>query len=285
MKTEPSRAVHLEDVTFVISNYNFIPLELMNLSRNWVLYDQSDDPKIRDELQNVVSKLQDGNPISRRYVRAKHVGHNLLDYIQWIETEHAVMTRRVALLKGNSVPRHTTSFDEILAKLAGDNCSPIYSRSLYPSAAASRVQHGSLFTEKNNSWYAATKRAQFFSSFNQFCTTLFENYKPRKYIHFSPAASFVFNSSSLKSIDRYLVRALRLILESAFFPTEAYYVERLFPMALEGDLILRDIWRQPEEEIARFLQQIQINEFPPAGGPLRPIRHLSSPFNRKIEIP
>jgi hypothetical protein len=82
----------------LISNFNTVPRELIDSwGDDWLLLDQSTDESTIAELKS----MQDD-----RVVFAKHVGHNLLDYIDYIISNYESLPQTLVLAKGNIVPRH-----------------------------------------------------------------------------------------------------------------------------------------------------------------------------------
>lgn len=262
------------DLTLVISNFNTLPLELTELSSSFIILDQSND-------ESTIGALKDHYPSARfnekvgfqsGVLRRPHVGHNLLDYLFWIETHLNDSAARIAFIKGNSVPRHVSKAD-LIQSLNSRKCLPIFSPALYPSRSKGS-EGANLFSEKNNNWYRATRRAHYFGSFDAMCRSLFQDYQRVRYVSFAPASSFLAPKSLIEKIDKDLLRAIKYILSGHFFPLEAYHVERLFPLALSNNYTLREVWRQSPGDVLRHLEASRLKHQPVPPGPLAFVRKL-----------
>ena len=262
------------DLTLVISNFNSLPLELTELSDSFIILDQSNEAETLRALRDhyPTASFDNKTGFQSGVLQRPHVGHNLLDYLFWIEAHLDDSKARLAFIKGNSVPRHVSKTD-LSRALKSSSCLPIYSPVLYPSRS-SASKETKLFSEKNNNWYRATRETQYFVSFDAMCKALFRNYHRERYISFAPASSFLAPRSLLKQIDKDLLRALRYVLSDHFFPLEAYHVERLFPLALDNNLTLREIWRQSPGQISRHLEECRVKHPPVPPGPLSFYRRL-----------
>jgi hypothetical protein len=167
----------------LISNFNTVPRELIDSwGDDWLLLDQSTDESVIAELKS----MQDD-----RVVFAKHVGHNLLDYIDYIVSSYENLPDKLVFAKGNIVPRHIDA-QAFKAAVKVGVFAPLYRDLTAPEIKG--TQHfpvPNLMFEVNNSWYANKSTHRYFTEFDQLMDFLFEDYVGKRFILFNPGACFI----------------------------------------------------------------------------------------------
>lgn len=206
------------DAFFVISNFNSDPMVIADYAKNYVILDQSNNQEIREYLLGLQNS---------RIQFSKHVGHNLLDYLDWIISNWDSMPNVVAFLKGNVIGRHIdpqhweTIYRNTHYTFVFSNKSTQGQKNRYFSA------HQSDFNEINNSWFAWSSNHRYFTSTNQLIHFLYKSPRYPQYLTFSPGACYIVESSRIKNKPLSLYIGLRQILSYTFFPSEAWMVERI----------------------------------------------------------
>ena len=90
---------------FVISNFNTIPKQYLEYCNNYIIYDQSTDKGVVEQLT-----ISDWNVSF-----VEHTGHNLSDYFRYIINHFDSLPNYVMFLKGNIIGRHLSKnyFDKV----------------------------------------------------------------------------------------------------------------------------------------------------------------------------
>ena len=208
-------------MTLVISNFNYVPVELSELVKQLggVIYDQSNNINIRDK---VLQSFPDC------YIEAPHTGHNLSDYCEYIINNYYNLPKVVRLIKGNIYPRHfsSSSFFKVINR---ETYFPLYSKS---ETSKDRRICGNLcsnlYYELNDPWYMQTKTARYFSSYDDFMGFFFTNYISQRFIIFNPGACQIVTREQITQYPIQFWQNLKHIITYSFFPAEAYVVERAF---------------------------------------------------------
>ena len=206
---------------FVISNYNSDPLHLINFCEDYLILDQSTEDVIVDLLrQQKDSKI--------RFVN--HVGHNLIDYLDFIIQNYLSMPDRVAFIKGNIIGRHVDSdfweksYNNTFYTLLYNEVRVL---SMNQNGFSPSPGGGGGFLEVNNSWYYNKSVHRYFTDFNQLLDFLYHKPQYPKWLHFSPGACYIVEKERIIRHPKSLYVGLKEILSYEFFPSEAWMVERL----------------------------------------------------------
>lgn len=213
----------------VISNFNTVPNDLIGLFDDFLLLDQSNSPE--------VVKVLDKTFGPSNLKKVDHVGHNLLDYLDWIDENFESLPELILFGKGNMVPRHIDQ-ERLETILSAGVFSPLYSPPLDGNVKNVRfIDSNGWYAESNSSWYASAKRHRYFTSLDDFGRFLFGNWTSPPYVSFSPGGCYLVESKRVAEAGRDVYRYLAETLRYDFFPTEAYMVERVlgnvFSLALQ----------------------------------------------------
>jgi hypothetical protein len=203
---------------FVVSNFNHDPMPIIEYAKNYLIMDQSTDRLTVDYLSRL------NNP-SIRF--SKHVGHNLIDYLDYIIENYEKLPPLIAFLKGNTIGRH----------ISQEDWNQIYLNQHYTFVFTNNEERNvpnvhfagsnSDFNEINNSWFVWHSHHRYFSNTNQLIEFLYENPKYPEYLTFSPGACYFVESTRITNKPVSLYIGLKEILSYEFFPSEAWIVERL----------------------------------------------------------
>lgn len=257
----------MKNFKILISNFNTVPSELMsNWSEDWLLLDQSDT----SEIVNALRALKDSRV---RFV--PHVGHNLLDYLNFIVENFTDLPDIMVLAKGNIIPRHIEP-EQFYKAMSTGLFSPLYSDSQAKEIKGTQYfPQPNLMVEVNNSWYVNKARHRFFTDFNEFMNFLFTDWKSPDYILFNPGACFIVEAERIRKYPRSFWVCLQHILKYDFFPAEAWMVERALYTIFASNLQLCD-YLLDENLALKKLNEIpdQSNVYIPGPGPLRKLKEL-----------
>lgn len=232
------------DAFFVVSNFNHDPIPISTYAEDYVILDQSNDPEIVDYLH----KLQNPN-----IKFSKHVGHNLIDYLDFIISNWENLPHTIAFTKGNMIGRHV-EMEHWLSIYQNTHYTFIYSdRELRNIPNIQFAGWNSNYNEINNSWFVWNSHHRYFTNTNQMIEFLYENPKIPYYLTFSPGACYIVESSRIKNKPLPLWIGLREILSYEFFPSEAWMIERL----LHTIFFSEDKFNEYVYETEEFLREIR----------------------------
>ncbi len=250
----------------VFSNYNHLPPEqLLDYVDDFILLDQSDNENISERLRILYG---------HRFARSAHVGHNLLDFLEFIELNYSKLPERLLLGKGNMVPRHLSFQDmELAISQSEKSVVPLFSKESVTEKIGVAVLRGDWYLEKNNDWFANLKRHRYFTSVDAMGEFLFENWSSPEYIPFSPGACYLVSRSTIQAVPLETFRCLGEILKYDFFPSEAWMVERILGGVLTGEYRLRKEWLNVESFVAALSELPDRTNLKVSGaGPLKPFK-------------
>ena len=202
---------------FVISNFNHDPIPLTRYAKTYEIYDQSND-------QAIIKKLEDMNDPRIKF--SKHVGHNILDYLNWIINNWDNLPEVVVFAKGNMIGRHIDKqhWEKIYLN---NHYTFVYNDLLLIDSEVQYAAWSSDFSEINNSWFISHSKHRFFTNTNQLIDFLYKKPRYPKFLTFSPGACYIVEKSRIQNKPLSLWIGLREILDYDFFPSEAWIVERL----------------------------------------------------------
>jgi hypothetical protein len=256
------------EIFAVVSNYNIVtPLCLTQLFSDFVVFDQSDDPAV----VHLMRKIYPSNAVF-----SPHVGHNLLDYLRFTIDNFENLPALILFGKGNMLTRHI-KIEDLKSRLNSGVFAPIFSSDGVPNIK--RVQYidaGGWFCERNSDWYASSKRHRYFTTLDSMGNFLFKNWRSNDYITFSPGACYLIEGARLRNVGVETFECLIEILEYDFFPTEAYFVERILGGVFSLNLELKDEWK----DLDNFKKQLNSlpdlsSRYVSGAGPLSGIKNFT----------
>tara|TARA_Y100000589_G_C27095953_1_gene605938 strand:+ start:167 stop:982 length:816 start_codon:yes stop_codon:yes gene_type:complete len=92
------------------------------------------------------------------------------------------------------------------------------------------------YLEINSNWYFRYHKSKFFNSYNNFMSTFFRNYVPKKYLRFSPGCSYIVPSENIRRYRKDLYIKLRSLVDYAPVIGESHMLERALFTIFEGEL-------------------------------------------------
>jgi hypothetical protein len=215
---------------FVISNFNVDPENLTKYARSYLVYDQSDDPKVIE--RNHAKK-------DPRIISHPNTGHNHIVFFKYILDNYDNLPERVAFLKGNIIGRHLTQ------EFWDDN----YDNSFYtflwhdpefrdkPGIAYS-LGSGQLI-ERNNNWFVTKSTHRYFTEVNQLISFFYESSFFPEYNLFAPGGCYIIERERIHRNPKSFYFGLIKVMDYAFFPSEVWMVERLMHYFFTTDTPLR----------------------------------------------
>ena len=212
----------------IVSNYNcdIDPRLIQACKENYIIFDQSQSISSANSHQfNTILK-------------AKHTGHNLTDYFQFIISNWDYLPQILRLSKGNIVPRHISLEcylnrinNQYYTSLYSPSCttssrsfkSLILNQALYPSFPVGTGLH----CEINNNWYKRPSPPSYFKTYDALAGHIFQRYEHAPYLLFIPSACSIVEAERVLFYPKKLYEFLYEITSYTYFPIEAYHVERL----------------------------------------------------------
>jgi hypothetical protein len=192
-------------------------MPLTKYAKKFEIFDQSNDQVFRCQLEEL------NDP---RIKFSKHVGHNIIDYLNWIINNWDNLPEVVVFAKGNMLERHIDK--EYWERIYLNNhYTFIYNDKFLTDSENQFAGWSSDFTEINNSWFVSHSTHRYFTKTNQLIEFLYKSPRFPKYLTFSPGACYIVEKSRLQNKPLSLWIGLREILDYDFFPSEAWIVERL----------------------------------------------------------
>jgi hypothetical protein len=205
------------DTFFIISNYNTDPGKYLEYCKDYHIYDQSPDIKIREQLKAKYTKIS----------FVENTGHNISDYFRYFLDNYDHLPAHMMLAKGNMIGRHISQefFDRVYNNkfytfLYDDR------RSFDTDGVAYHLYDGALL-EINNSWWALTKTPKYFSNFNDLLVFLFKDPIIPKWLLFSPGACYIVTREQVRKYPANFYKNVMELMSYTYFPSEAYCVERM----------------------------------------------------------
>ena len=201
----------------VISSFNNSGESLIKYGSSYSLYDQSNQLKW-DEINSGLGAI-----------KANHVGHDLNNILNFIIQNFERLPDRTAFLKANILERHCTReyFDQNIKNLT---YTQFYYDPKIELGKENDIIFPGMYLEKNDPWYIRREKHRVFCSLDQLAAELFLDYKPAKYVMFSPGACFMVPKEYITRHPKEIYEILLRISTYDFFPDEAFIVERILPM-------------------------------------------------------
>ena len=225
------------DTFFIISNFNTDPERYLKYCKDYHIYDQSTDVELKENLQKKYKKIS----------FVKNTGHNISDYFRFFIDNYDNLPEYMMLAKGNMIGRHISQ--EFFEKVYGNK----YYTLLYDDrknedkcGIAYQLYDGA-FLEINNSWYASSKVHRCFSSFNELLVFLFKDPIIPEWVLFSPGACYIVSREQVRKYPAAFYKNLMELVSYTYFPSEAYYVERMLHIIFSGNYDLNDYCLTAEE--------------------------------------
>lgn len=218
------------DTFFIISNYNTDPEKYLEYCKDYHIYDQSSDIKIREQLKAKYTKIS----------FVENSGHNITNYFRYFIDHYDHLPAHMMLAKGNMIGRHISQefFDCVYANKYytflyddrgyADKCGVAYQ--LYDGA----------FLEINNSWYALTKTHRYFTNYNDLLSFIFKNPIIPRWVLFSPGACYIVSREQVMKYPKVFYENLKDLVSYTYFPSEAYQVERMLNVIFSANYALND---------------------------------------------
>jgi hypothetical protein len=148
--------------------------------------------------------------------------------------------------KGNMISRHINIRD-LEDRINRGVFSPLFSSLEIRNRKGSQfIDSNGWFCERNSDWYVSAKRHRYFKSLDSFGDFMFRNWRKSDYVSFCPGACFLVEASRLSHVGGSTFKALSEVVSYDFFPTEAYFAERVLGGVLSLNLELREEWRSLE---------------------------------------
>lgn len=211
---------------YIISNYNYDPTEVIeSLDADYILYQQGDDSKVPDKFKKLPN-----------YKIAKHTGHNISDYLEYIISNYDNLPEEVGFIKGNIFPRHMQK-DIFESRIKERGFVPLYSdentykpqfgkrKRIIKEFVAQQIAPG-IYLEIANDWYISSRqRGKHYPTLDSLFYKI-TNRKLPEYISFAPGACMIVEKEKILRFNLDLYKELYEAVTYNFFPVEAYHLER-----------------------------------------------------------
>lgn len=237
---------------FIIHNYNTIPTNLTQYCEDYIIYDASDEPGIREELGRQGLK----------YIPVKNTGHNITSYFDFFEKQYTNLPDVMCICKGNMIGRHCSKeyFDKVynntyFTYLYEDKEKwPCYTKAVQEGmkeADLAFLVSESQYVEKNNSWYVQSPNHPhwYFDDFDDLLTFIYKEPVIPKWCLFSPGACYIVRKEQVLKHSPIFYKNLCKIMNydlAPNFPSEAHQIERMLPLFFEATYEENE-WMNDEE--------------------------------------
>ncbi len=240
------------DNLFLIHNYNTVPLDLLSYCKDYIIFDCSDKPEVRENLRK--------NNIP--FTEVPNTGHNITSYFRYFAEEYEHLPEVICLLKGNMFGRHLT--EDYFAKV----CARSYFTFLFlepegwgrfgkfaPDGTKNPetgtfLSAENVFTEPNNAWYTEIERhpKKYFDDPDDLIRFIYKNPPIPKYYSFAPGACYIVRSEQIRLHGPAFYKNLNKLMDygkAPDFPSEAHMVERILPILFNSALEVNP-WMEDE---------------------------------------
>ena len=209
---------------WIISNYDYDPSAVIAAidSDDYVLCQQGAQVKVPAAHRD------------SRFAPAKHSGHNLSDYLQFLVEHYSDLPPEVGFIKGNVFPRHIDK-QTFCERIQHRAFVPLYSsgdtyavtrRRLPPFGLLAQQVAPGIYLEAASSWYVKTRNTgQHFPTLESMFVRI-TGRKPPLYIPFVPGACMVVPRENITRWPRELFAELYAAVTYSHFPVEAFHLER-----------------------------------------------------------
>lgn len=238
---------------FVIHNFNTVPSELLGLCGDYLIYDCSTQPGIKEQLHGMGLHVRD----------VENTGHNITSYFSYFDEYYDRLPEVICLLKGNMVGRHCSK--EFLEKVYDNQTFTfLYEEKQYWDRFSKYDGEGrknepgntflameNVYVEKNNSWYADSPNhpKKYFNDVDDLLRFLYKNPMIPQYCMFAPGACYIVRREQVRLHGREFYRNLNKLMNYGVapnFPSEAHQVERILPILFTSLCEVND-WMNDEE--------------------------------------
>jgi len=235
---------------FVISNFNDDPSALVKYSHSSTIFDQSDDPVAAARVTNLFPNAK----------RVLNPGHSLANFFGFIAENYDNLPDLIALLKSNILDRHVT-LEFFENRILTNTYTPLFfDPDFKPTAYVSSTLSDGLILEVNNSWYVDLRKRPLVSTYNQLLQIIYKDPIIPEWVAFAPGANYVVPRAQLLLAPRSVYESLAWLTSYAFFPPEAYLVERLMhtlftakysfqPWSYSRDALIREFISQGQSKV------------------------------------
>ena len=229
------------DNLFLIHNYNTVPADLLSYCKDYIIFDCSDKPEVREELEKK----------NIRFRETPNTGHNLTSYFRYFYEEYGHLPEVICLLKGNMFGRHLT--EEYFAKVCGRSFFtflflepeewPRFAK--FDAEGKKNPETGTflsaenVYTEPNNAWYTEVERhpKRFFDDPDDLMRFIYKSPLIPKYYSFAPGACYIVRADQIRLHGPVFYKNLNKLMDYGIapdFPSEAHMVERILPILLNS---------------------------------------------------
>ena len=238
------------DNFFVLSNYNTDPSLYLNYCNDYHIYDQSDKAEISKDLKRKYSKIS----------FVENSGHSITNYFRFIIDHYDDLPSHMMLTKANMIGRHISQeyFDRVY-----DNkfYTSLYDdRSWVDKRGVAYQLYDGAFLEINNSWYASAKPHKYFRTYNELLSFVFKDPIIPQWLLFSPGACYIVSKDQVLKYPKAFYENLKYLVSSAYFPSEAYHVERMLNVIFMANYEIQSYMRDTvffQEELQKY-EKLQI---------------------------
>ena len=246
---------------FVIHNFNTIPVELLELCEDYVIYDCSTNQEIKDKLHAMKLNVKD----------VENTGHNITSYFSFFDEYYDSLPEVICLLKGNMIGRHCSK--EFLESVYDNkNFTFLYDEKQYWDrfskfdAQQQKNEIGNTFlamenvyVEKNDSWYVESENhpKKYFNDVDDLLRFIYKNPMIPQYCMFSPGACFIVRKEQILKHSKEFYRNLNKLMNYGVapnFPSEAHQVERILPIIFTSLCEVNE-WMNEEEAFDKKLPE------------------------------
>lgn len=235
------------DNFFLIHNYNTVPLDLLEYCDNYLIYDASDDPVVKEQIKDL------------NHIDVPNTGHNITTYFQYFADHYENLPNVMVLLKGNIIGRHLSKdfFDRVY-----DNhyYTFLYEDKSVRAKVKKEVFFLSMeneFVEYNDSWYVNTDHPKkYFACFNDLLTFVYRDPVIPEYCCFAPGACYIVLKEQVLKHPREFYLNLNKIMNYTVvpkFPSEAHQIERLLHVIFNANYE-ENPWMNDEQAFLKALE-------------------------------
>ena len=238
---------------FLIHNFNTVPTELIDMCEDYLIYDCSSQPEIKEKLHSMGLKVKD----------IPNTGHNITSYFSFFAENYDNLPEVICLLKGNMIGRHCSKefFDQVY-----DNKSFtfLYDEKQYWDKFAKFTEDGqknkvgttflgmeNVYIEKNNSWYVESSNhpKKYFNDVDDLLRFIYKKPMIPQYCMFSPGACFIVRREQILRHSKEFYLNLNKLMDYGIapnFPSEAHQIERILPIIFTSLCEVND-WMNDEK--------------------------------------
>lgn len=222
---------------FIIHNFNTLPTELLAYCEDYVIYDCSSEPEVKDKLHGMNLQLQD----------IPNTGHNITTYFSHFAKHYDCLPEVMCLLKGNMIGRHCSKefFEQVYdnktftflydEKQYWNRFSKYNAQGQKNEAGNTFLAMENVYVEKNDSWYADSPNhpKRYFDDVDDLLRFIYREPMIPQYCMFSPGACYIVRREQVRRHSREFWLNLNKLMDYAMdpsFPSEAHQVERILPI-------------------------------------------------------